>query len=313
MIAHSLPTPRAGRETPMGLAMWLLALLVLALCGGRPALAQEPAYVPARFSVEVLGEGPDVIFIPGLATSREVWRATAGQLEASHRIHLVQVKGFGEPAGPNAEGPVLQPLVEDLARYISDNHIELPSVVGHSLGGLIALMLGADHPELPGKLMIVDAFPWYGVTVSPPGSDITVAAVEPQARQIRDSLVASFGTPQAGQGNDAAIAGYVLDQSKLPLLRTWTEDADPRVVGQLVYEDLVTDMRTRISAIKAPLTMLFPWNERYPTQAQAEAFYRANYAALPQARLVGIGPAAHFLMTDQPNAFQKALEHFLTN
>src|SRR5690606_17062447 len=143
MIAHSLPTPRAGRETPMGLAMWLLALLVLALCGGRPALAQEPAYVPARFSVEVLGEGPDVIFIPGLATSREVWRATAGQLEASHRIHLVQVKGFGEPAGPNAEGPVLQPLVEDLARYISDNHIELPSVVGHSLGGLIALMLGA--------------------------------------------------------------------------------------------------------------------------------------------------------------------------
>ena len=287
------------------LAATLLACLALAL-GALSASAE-----PTRFSVEVSGEGPDVIFIPGLATSREVWRDAVRELGPGYRVHLVQVKGFGEPAGPNAQGPVLAPLVEELARYIADSEIERPAIVGHSLGGLIALMLGAYHPELPGKLMIVDALPWFGATVTPPGSDASVAALEPQARRMRDALVASYGTPAAGQGTDAAIAGYVFDQAKLPRLREWTAGADPRVVGQLVYEDLVTDMRQRIAGIAAPLTLVYPWNERFPTREQAEPFYRAQYAKLPQAELVGIGPAAHFVMTDQPAAFQQALHRFL--
>ena len=287
------------------LAAILLAGLALAL-GALPASAE-----PTRFSVEVSGEGPDVIFIPGLATSREVWRDAVRDLGPGYRVQLVQVKGFGESAGPNAEGAILEPLVEELARYIADSEIERPAIVGHSLGGLIALMLGAYHPELPGKLMIVDALPWFGATVTPPGPGASVAALEPQARRMRDALVASYGTPAAGQGTDAAIAGYVFDQAKLPRLREWTAGADPRVVGQLVYEDLVTDMRQRIAGIAAPLTLVYPWNERFPTREQAEPFYRAQYAKLPQAELVGIGPAAHFVMTDQPAAFQQALHRFL--
>lgn len=300
-----------GQRHAFALALKLLALFALVLAGTRPALAQEQAFVPARFGVEASGDGPDVIFIPGLATSREVWRDAVERLGPGHRVHLVQVKGFGEPAGPNAEGPVLEPLVEELARYISDNGIERPAIVGHSLGGLAALMLGADHPELPGKLMIVDAFPWYGVTVALPGSNPSVESLEPQARQLRDSLVASYGAPQANPQTEGSIAGYVLDQSKLPLLREWTAGADPRVVGQLIYEDIVTDMRQRIASISAPVTVIFPWNERYPSREQAEAFYRANYAALPAAELVDIGPAAHFVMTDQPDRFQAELEQFL--
>jgi pimeloyl-ACP methyl ester carboxylesterase len=289
------------------LAAILLACFAFVL-GAVVAAAQ-----PTRFSVEVSGEGRDVIFLPGLATSREVWREAVRELGPGYRVHLVQVKGFGEPAGPNAEGPVLAPMVEELARYIADNGLERPAVVGHSLGGLMALMLGADHPELPGKLMIVDAFPWFGVTVVPPGAQATAASIEPQARRMRDAMVASHGTLAAREGTETAIAGYVLDQSKLPRLRGWTADADPRVVGQLVYEDLVTDWRERIGDITVPLTLIYPWNERFPTQAQAEPFYRANYAKLPQAKLVGIGPAAHFIMTDQPQAFREALEQFLRN
>ena len=295
------------RPRPLArLAAILLACLALAL-GTRPALARE-AFVPTRFSVKVSGQGQDVIFLPGLATSREVWRDAAEALGSGYRVHLVQVKGFGEPAGPNAQGPVLAPLVEELARYIAESGLEHPAIVGHSLGGLMALMLGADHPALPGRLMIVDAFPWFGVTVAP---QATVATIEPQARQIRDAMAASYGTPAAGQGTEAAIAGYILDPAKLPRLREWTAQADPRVTGQLAYEDLTTDWRERIADIAAPMTVVYPWNERFPTQPQAEPFYRANYANLPGAMFAGIGPAAHFVMTDRPAAFQQALERFL--
>ena len=146
---HTMPFARIG--------LLLIPFLALTLGGARPVMAQAPAFVPTRFSVEVSGEGPDVIFVPGLATSREVWGDAVAGLGPGYRVHLVQVKGFGEPAGPNAQGQVLAPLVEELARYIADNGIDRPVVVGHSLGGLMALMLGADHPALPGKLLIIDA------------------------------------------------------------------------------------------------------------------------------------------------------------
>ena len=301
------------RLAPICLALLALSLLAAALFAASPARAETGGFTPTRFTVTVSGEGKDVIFIPGLATSRGVWQDAAGRLGPGYRVHLVQVKGFGEPAGPNAEGPVLEALVAELARYITENGLDRPAVVGHSLGGLAALMLGIDHPALPGRLMIVDAFPWYGVTVTQPGAQATAASIEPQARMMRDALVASYGTPQPPEQTEAAIARYVLDPSKLPLLREWTAGADPRVVGQLVYEDLITDLRTRIADIEAPLTLIYPWNERYPTREQAEAFYGANYAALPRAELVAVGPAAHFVMTDQPDAFQATLEEFLAD
>lgn len=297
-----------GRPAPALLA--LLAACIAALLVLSPGAAGAQAFEPTRFSVEVTGQGPDVILIPGLSTSREVWRESAGALAGEYRLHLIQVKGFGEPAGPNAEGPVLEPLVEELARYIAENQLDRPAVAGHSLGGLIAMMLGAGHPELPGKLMIVDSLPWYGAALAPAGA--TPESIEPQAAALRQMLVAAYGTPAAGQSNDAAIAGYVLDKSKLPLLREWTGSADTRVTGQLIYEDLVTDMRERIATIAAPLTVAYAWNTAYPDAAQADAFYREQYAALPRVRFVGIGPAAHFLMVDQPEAFQAALKDFLT-
>ena len=313
MTIAKRPVALAGRPALPRLVRLLLAFVTFGLFAGGLALAQKPGFSPTRFSVEVAGEGPDVILVPGLATSREVWRDAAGRLGPGYRVHLVQVKGFGEPAGPNAQGPVLEDLVDELARYIANNGLERPAVVGHSLGGLAALMLGVEHPSLAGRLMIVDAFPWYGVTVTQPGAQATAASIEPQARMMRDALVASYGTPQSPEQTEAAIARYVLDPSKLPLLREWTAGADPRVVGQLVYEDLITDLRTRIAGIEAPLTLIYPWNERYPTREQAEGFYGANYAALPRAELVAVGPAAHFVMTDQPDAFQARLEEFLAD
>ena len=51
-----------------------------------------------RISVEVVGRGPDLIFVPGLASSRDTWRATAERLKGRYRLHLVQVAGFaGDP------------------------------------------------------------------------------------------------------------------------------------------------------------------------------------------------------------------------
>src|SRR5450432_17883 len=107
--------------------------------------ADSRLMVGDRISVEVIGAGPDLIFIPGLASSRETWRASAERLRGRFRLHLIQVAGFaGEPARANATGDVLIPTAEAIDAYIVETKLAPATLIGHSLGGTIALYL-AEH------------------------------------------------------------------------------------------------------------------------------------------------------------------------
>ena len=95
---------------------------------------------------EVIGSGPDVILIPGLTASSAVWRPVVAAVPG-YRYHLIQVAGFaGAPARGNARGEMVAPLADEIARYIAVNHLDHPAVVGHSMGGTLALMIAARHP-----------------------------------------------------------------------------------------------------------------------------------------------------------------------
>src|SRR5260221_2504126 len=151
-----------------------------------PALA-APTQAPSdRISVTVRGEGPDVVLIRGLASSSAVWDATATNLVRRCRVHIVQVAGFaGSSAGANAQGPVIQPTVDAIDAYIKTNKLKAPKVIGHSLGGLMGLMLAVQHPEDVDKLMVVDALPFFSVVMG--ASD--VAEATPGAAAMRDMIL----------------------------------------------------------------------------------------------------------------------------
>ena len=118
-----------------------------------PVVQTSPAFASDRLSVEVVGSGPDVILIPGLASSREVWRAEAERLKATHRVHLVQLAGFAGEPWAHGDGPFLEPVVDELARYVREAGLERPAVIGHSMGGLTAVLLAQAEPGLVGKVM----------------------------------------------------------------------------------------------------------------------------------------------------------------
>lgn len=299
----------------------ILAAALAALAPALPAVAHsataKPAYAPTRFSVTVEGHGPDVIFIPGLSSTREVWAATAERLKAHYRVHLVQARGFGEPAGANASGPVLQPLVDDLAAYIRANRLRKPAVVGHSMGGLAALMLGVQHPALPGKLMIVDAFPFIGPLFGTPD----LAAITPRAIQMRGMILAQAATVKpdfapadcpASLPAPAKPAGNMTNSGQgACVMRHGALASDLRVVGQALYDDMTTDLRPELGRISTPLTLLYPQDDRLIARTDADALYAGAYAGAKTATLVRIPGSYHFIMQDQPAAFAAALDAFL--
>lgn len=285
-----------------------------------PVIASQPASIVApslrqmeHVSIEMLGTtGSPVIFIPGLSSPRDTWRPAATELASSHRVYLVQVNGFGgDDPRANLRPGILNGIVSDVSKFIRDQRIAAPAIVGHSMGGLVGLMMAARHPESVGRLMVVDALPYFGVLAALPGTEVTVAMVEPRAAKMRDAVASSYGKKPDPVAIEANIAGMTMKEGNRPALRTWAAASDPRVAAQAMYEDLTTDMRPELPKIRVPTTVLYAWNQSYPRKEPGKAFFGQQYAQLSGVRVIEVGESAHFVMLDQPQAFQEALAEFL--
>jgi pimeloyl-ACP methyl ester carboxylesterase len=284
------------------LKILLATVLALQIC----LAFAEP--VSDRITVTVQGKGPDMVLIPGLASSSAVWDAMAKQLENRFRLHIIQVAGFaGSPARANAKGAVLQPIVDAIDAYIKTNKLKSPKIIGHSLGGLMGLMLADQHPEDVGKLMIVDSLPFGGVLV---GAN-NVAAVTPQAAAMRDYMLAESQDAYA-QGERQFIPNLVKSPECRKVVIGWAIASDKSVVARAMYEDMTTDLRPDLSKIKTPVTVLYPWDalSGFPHEA-TDKLYRDNFASLPNKTLVCIDDSFHFIMLDQPQKFAAQVDAFL--
>jgi len=284
-----------------------------AIVGPQPAHAQT-ASAPAatiqtgRISVQVIGKGSPVILIPGLSSPRAVWDGVAPELARGHSVYLVQVNGFGgeDPRG-NLQPGILDGIVADLHALIGERKLAGVPVVGHSMGGLVALMLARAHPGDAGKLLIVDALPFVGSAFFP-GS--TVASVTPQAGAMRAQMAGMYGKPVPAGVAASIAATNALKPLSREKVAAWVGAADMRVAGQAMYEDLTTDLRPDLAKIATPITVLAPWTAERG-EAQVLAFYKSEYAGAPGVTIEGVGDSGHFIMLDQPEAFGAALAAFL--
>jgi pimeloyl-ACP methyl ester carboxylesterase len=262
---------------------------------------------PTRFTVEVRGKGPDVILIPGLASSRAVWDDTARRLEGRYRLHIVQVNGFaGQPAGPNAGGPVVAPLIAEIDAYIREQKLDHPAVIGHSMGGYSALALAAAHPGDVGRVMVVDALPFFSVLFGP---TVTAAQVEPQAAAFKAQLLA-MSKEQFDAGQPRTMARLAKTPAAQALAAQWAIASDRQVMAQATYDIMTSDLRPQLAGIRVPVTVVYA-RDTAQGEGAADRLYHVEYANLPGVTLVPIDGGFHFIMLDQPEAFAAQVEAFL--
>jgi len=292
---------------------WLALLLMSPLAAISPAHAQAAApaasFASERIGVEVRGSGPDVVLIPGLSSSPRVWDSTIAALPG-YRYHVIHVSGFsGRPAGANAEGPVLAPVAEEIARYMRESGLERPAVVGHSMGGTWAMMVAARHPELAGRVMVVDMLPFLGAMFG--GPTATPDSLRPIAEQIRQGIVGA--TPEERRRQvEQTIASMVRTESMRAEVAAQSLDSDVNVGATAFSELVVTDLRPEIARISAPMRVLYvnPAGSPFPPE-QMDRFYAASYAGVNGVTLRRFPESYHFIMFDDAEAFQADLTAFL--
>lgn len=269
-----------------------------ALAWAGPGFAAAPAFLSKRISVTTYGQGPDVILIPGLTASRDVWNGTVAAVPG-YRYHLVQVAGFaGVPAGGNAQGAVVAPVAAEIARYISATELVAPAIVGHSMGGTIAMMLAAHNAKLVGRVMVVDIMPQPAGLLGASASGIrpladglrNIFTGSPGGRRLLENLMGRFG----GE-SDAA------------------RKSDPDVVARASHELALLDLTPDLPRIAAPMTVVYATPPAGGTAdpARIVANYKAAYAGARGAKLVRVADSGHMIMDDQPARFRAALKAFL--
>jgi pimeloyl-ACP methyl ester carboxylesterase len=263
---------------------------------------------PERFTVTVAGQGPDVILIPGLASSGKVWDATVKQLAATHCVHVIQIAGFaGLPPGANGDkGEMITPIVAELSEYAAK--LKKPAVAGHSLGGLMALKLSVDKPDLVARVLVVDALPFLSLLFQPAA---TGESMKVEAAAMREYML-SQGDESYVSTAYASAERMVKSKENQKAVGEWSATSDRQVVVKAMCEGMTTDLRPGLPKIKVPVTVVYAWEEgmRMPEKA-LDGLYASAYGKLPGVKLRRMNGGYHFLMLDQPDEFAKAIEEFL--
>lgn len=304
-------------------SVWAAAALCL-LMGAVSPLPAAASAAPDRFEVgtlhvQVHGEGgPPLILIPGLGSGGWVWADTVQALQGNHRVYVLTLAGFDSTPAPARGSGLMQQAGESLRRLVEEHGIHKPVLVGHSLGGTLAIGFAQDHPDLVGGVVAVDGMPIF------PGferlaDDQRTAAAERTAEAMRGADGEAFRKQQLAYMH--AIG--VLDAQAAAKYGALQARSKPEIVGGFAAEVLATDLRPGLARIRVPVLAISPYNKAdfeaaaasgaVPMMSEDEkaAWYRALLEGTPQVEVVSISPARHFVMLDQPEPFLHALRGFL--
>ncbi|WP_434403288.1 alpha/beta fold hydrolase [Sphingobium sp. DN12] len=253
-----------------------------------PALAAD--FASRRIMVTVRGSGRDVLLIPGLASGPGIWNGVTGQMPG-YRWHLVHVRGFsGLAADANGSGPVVQPVADEIARYIAAAGLRRPAVVGHSMGGTLAMMQGIKG--LASRVMVVDMLPAGAAMVGGTANGMGYLA---------DQLSQYFTGTAAGRRYLAQIVAQA----------PGAEGSNPEVIATALRDLANTDLGPQLGRIGVPMSVVYAVGADQAQSVEITRRFRAAYAAKKDAKLMPIGPSGHVVMADQPTRFNAALGNFL--
>lgn len=296
-----------SRQKPLSLPRAII--IVLLACG---LTNQSGAQSPARFkdlTVTVTGSGGDIVFIPGLNSAAAVFDEVCAAFSASYRCHLVQLPGFaGNQALSQVEEGFLPVVEQQLVNYIHTHTVQKPIVVGHSLGGFLALKIASNQPSLVQALVIVDSLPFLPATQNPAA---TAESTKPLAVGMKKNFL-SMSDAQYQSGLPMQLAGMSRDQARMPTLTQWSLDSDRATMAQAMYELYSTDLRPQLADITAPVLIFGAWAayEGYgTTKPLVDQMFSAQYRELENKTILISDDSYHFIMWDDT---QWLLQHMTT-
>tara|TARA_R110002051_G_scaffold73135_2_gene132704 strand:+ start:3867 stop:4709 length:843 start_codon:yes stop_codon:yes gene_type:complete len=255
------------------------------------------------FKVEVTGEGKPIFLFPGFTCTGEVWDATVADLSQNYECHVFTFAGFGDVSA--IEKPWLQKIKEGVVKYIAGKKLETPVLLGHSLGGALALWMATESDSFK-ALIVVDALPSTGALMMPDFKSEYMVYDSPYNKQLLAMNAVDFESMVGQMAN-----GMAKDKSDQERIKNWMIQAD-RETYVYGYTDLLKlDLREELVKIKIPVTILAA-TEPYGLE-MAKSTYETQYKLLSEYSIEFAAGSLHFVMYDQPQWFRTSLNNALND
>jgi pimeloyl-ACP methyl ester carboxylesterase len=264
-----------------------------------------------RVVYRTAGEGPPVLLIHGMVNSSRHWREVATALADSYTLIAPDLIGHGDSATPRGDYSIgaHAASIRDLLTAIG---IERASVVGHSLGGGIAMQFFYQFPQRTERLALISSG-GLGAEVSPLLRGAAMPGASALLRLIaRPGVVESLedsGRRLRARGRNQGVYLQAIARALRPL-----QDAGSRTAFLESLRSVIDIRGQRVSALDRLYLLrgvptLIVWGERDHTIPLAHG--RAAAAAIPQARFETLPQAAHFPHLDDPQGLATILRSFL--
>lgn len=273
----------------------IIMLFFLAVCN---IFGQQKAY---PFEVKKTGKGDQaLIFIPGFASSGDVWNETTAKFEKDFTCYTLTMAGFAGTK-PQTDASFTD-WERGIAAYIKDNKIEKPILIGHSMGGGLALAIAADYPELAGKIIIVDTLPCLAALSDPHFTSKENNDCSPAIAQLT-----AMNDEQFRKMQTQAMPRLLADTSMQETVINWSMKSDRKTFAKMYCDFYNTDLREKIKNIQCPSLILL---ESYFVTLKPTI--ENQYKNLKNANMQYASKGLHFIMYDDKDWYFNQLTHFLS-
>jgi len=249
--------------------------------------------------------GPWVVFCHGLFGQGKNWTRIAKMVARSHRVLMLDMPQHGRsPWTPDFD---YLDAAEQVADAIIAEAGERPvALVGHSMGGKIAMVLALRHPELVERLAVVDVAP-----VVYPHTDEFERYVAAMRSLDRRALTTRARADEllSGAVRDPTVRAFLLQNLHRDATRGWYWQPNLAVIGARL--EVITGWPAERLAGVAPYDGPVLWVRGERSGHIEESSAPAMTALFPRVRRVTIKGAGHWVHADQPDVFTDVLSQFL--
>lgn len=250
-----------------------------------------------RLNFQVQGDGFPLIILHGFLGSLDNWRSVSKRLSVSYKVYNVDLRNHGQ--SPHDEIMSYPIMGDDLREFLDEHQIFEADMLGHSMGGKVAMQFALEHPARVAKLIVVDIAP----KDYPPSQRSLLQAL----RDVNLQTFRSFGEI------DAALAPAV----RSPVLRQFLLKNLARDAGTFRWKISLDALIKNYDELTKNIAVREPFNK--PTLfirgGQSKYIQDEDLTIIkqlfPQAEISTIPNAGHWVHSDAPSEFLQIVNGFL--
>lgn len=251
----------------------------------------------AKLSFKEFGSGKPMIILHGLFGSSDNWFTIGKKLSETYHVFLPDLRNHGDSI--HSDEFNYEVMANDLLEFIEDHVIKNPDIIGHSMGGKVAMRFALDHPNLFSKLVVVD--------------------IAPKAYRSRhDKLLeymSALDLTHVKNRQDAdrllkeSVSGMAERQFLLKNIKRHEQGYQWKINLRAIGENMerITEEISSDGKVEKPALFIRGGKSDYILPED----YPAIHALFTNAKVIEIAKAGHWIHADQPEDFQQALVGFL--